>query len=74
MDIEGAELRALKGAEETLKKFCPKLAIAVYHRINDFWTIPKYIDALGLGYRFYLRHFTIHSEETILFAHAKQVH
>lgn len=68
MDIEGAELNALRGAEQTLKKSRPKLAIAVYHRLDDFWTIPQYLDELGLGYQFYLRHFTIHTEETVMFA------
>lgn len=68
MDIEGAELEALKGAEETIRSFRPKLAISVYHKLHDFWTIPQYIDQLGLGYRFSLRHFTIHHEETVLFA------
>jgi len=69
MDIEGAELEALKGSEQTLRKFRPKLAITVYHDFKDFWTIPRYINSLGLNYRFYLRHFTIHAEETVLFAH-----
>lgn len=69
MDIEGAELEALKGAENTIRQFRPKLAISVYHKFEDFWTIPKYIDSLGLGYRFSLRHFTIHQEETVLFAY-----
>ncbi|MBE2181069.1 MAG: FkbM family methyltransferase [Chthoniobacterales bacterium] len=68
MDIEGAELEALKGSEFVLRQFRPKLAVTVYHDFKDFWTIPRYIDGLGLGYRFYLRHFTIHSEETVLFA------
>lgn len=69
MDIEGAELEALKGGESVLRQFKPKLAITVYHDFKDFWTIPQYLDSLGLGYRFYLRHFTIHAEETVLFAH-----
>lgn len=70
MDIEGAELEALKGSESVLRQFKPKLAITVYHHFKDFWTIPQYLDSLGLGYRFYLRHFTIHAEETVLFAKA----
>jgi hypothetical protein len=73
MDIEGAELAALHGAEQTLKRFRPKLAITVYHQLADFWEIPQYIESLGLGYRFYLRHFTIHAEETVLFAESDQV-
>jgi len=70
MDIEGAELEALKGAEETIRRYRPKLAISVYHKLPDFWEISRWIDSLGLGYRFYLRHFTIHAEETVLFAEA----
>lgn len=72
MDIEGAELEALKGSESVLRQFKPKLAITVYHDFKDFWTIPQYLDSLCLGYRFYLRHFTIHAEETVLFAVAEQ--
>ena len=68
MDIEGAELSALRGAEKTLRRFRPKLAICVYHSLADFWEIPKYLESLNLGYKFYLRHFSIHQEETVLFA------
>lgn len=67
MDIEGAELEALKGSERTLKKHRPKLAISVYHKLEDFVSIPEYLNSLNLNYRFYLGHYTIHSEETILF-------
>lgn len=71
MDIEGAELNALRGAEETLRAFRPVLAMSVYHRADDFVAIPDYIDGLGLGYEFFLDHFTIHGEETVLFARPK---
>ena len=70
MDIEGAEQQALRGSEESIRRFQPKLAITVYHSLEDFWEIPKWIAQLGLGYQFYLRHFTIHQEETVLFAKA----
>jgi FkbM family methyltransferase len=68
MDIEGAEINALHGAVVTLKRFKPKLAISLYHKPDDIYTIPMFIDSLKLEYKFYLGHFTIHSEETILYA------
>ena len=71
MDIEGAEPHALKGAQQTIKEFKPNLAISIYHNMNDFSNIVPRLSHLNLGYKFYVRHFTIHSEETVLFATVK---
>jgi FkbM family methyltransferase len=68
MDIEGFELAALKGAEQTLRRFRPKLAISIYHNWEDYWTILKYVDGLKLDYRFYLENYTLSDGETILYA------
>ncbi|MDD5585525.1 MAG: FkbM family methyltransferase [Alphaproteobacteria bacterium] len=68
MDIEGSELKALHGASETLHRFKPKLAISIYHDIEHFYAVPLFIDSLGLGYRFYLGHYSIHAGETVLYA------
>jgi len=68
MDIEGAETSALLGAEQTIRRFRPRLAISVYHHIRDYVRIPEWIANLGLGYRMYLDHFTIFAEESVLFA------
>jgi FkbM family methyltransferase len=70
MDIEGAEYAALQGAEESLRKFRPKLAISAYHSLDDLQRLLLYVDRLDLGYAFALDHYTIHSEETVLFATA----
>lgn len=70
MDIEGAELNALRGAERTLRRFRPQLAVAVYHNDEDFVVIPQFLRELDVGYKFFLDHFTIFDEETILFATA----
>ena len=68
MDIEGAEPKALLGAINTIKRFKPKLAISIYHNLNDYSQIATWIDNLRQGYRFYIRHYTIHAEETVLYA------
>ncbi|MDB5923672.1 MAG: hypothetical protein JWN13_2608 [Betaproteobacteria bacterium] len=68
MDIEGSELSALQGAKSSILRWQPKLAISLYHRDEDFFSIPLWIDALGVGYRLFLDHYTIHNEETVLYA------
>ena len=73
MDIEGAEPAALKGAINTIKKYRPKMAIAIYHSLEDFVNIPKWLMDLNLGYEFYLGHHTIHTEETIIYANPKSL-
>lgn len=69
MDIEGAELEALKGAESCLRQFRPKLAISIYHNDGqDLIDVPLWLDGLGLGYKFYLGHYSILQWETVLYA------
>ena len=68
MNIAGDELEALKGAENTIRNYKPKLAISSYHRNLDFYTIPKFINDLDLGYKFYIGHATPNQSETVLFA------
>jgi len=43
VDVEGAELRLLAGALETLKRFRPRLSIAVYHEYENAELIRKLI-------------------------------
>jgi FkbM family methyltransferase len=68
LDIEGYELRALQGARATLARYRPRLAVSVYHRKMDPIEITEFIRSLDLGYRFYLGHYTIFNEETVLYA------
>jgi FkbM family methyltransferase len=68
MDIEGAELRALHGAERTIKKYKPKLAICLYHKLSDFWEIPTYLNRIFPNYRFSVRHHGRGVGGTVLYA------
>jgi FkbM family methyltransferase len=51
MDIEGAELDAIRGAEKTLKRYPINLAIASYHTVNSEQSYIKLEKMLGeFGY------------------------
>lgn len=68
MDVEGAELEALKGASTVIQKNKPKCAICIYHKIEDMITIPLYLKALVPEYKLYVRHYSNSAGETVLFA------
>lgn len=55
LDVEGAELRALMGAQATIQKNKPALAICAYHKSEDLITLPQYIKTLNKDYKIYLR-------------------
>jgi FkbM family methyltransferase len=52
MDIEGSEVQALRGAAQTIRHFRPKLAICLYHKWDDAFTIPRLIQSCGVDYAF----------------------
>ncbi len=68
MDVEGAELESLKGAKETIQRCKPKLAICIYHKLEDMTEIPLYIKSLVPEYKLYVRHHSNSSAETVLYA------
>lgn len=68
LDVEGAELEVLRGAERAIRRWRPKLALSVYHRDRDLADIPAWVADLGLGYELYLSHSWPGAAETILFA------
>ena len=68
MDVEGAELKSLMGARNTIIKNHPRLAVCVYHKVRDIYEIPEYILSLVPEYRFYLRHYSSNGWETVLYA------
>lgn len=71
MDIEGSELDALIGAREIIDRCFPKLAICIYHKGEDFYTLIQEIhrhDTENRRYRYYLRHHSDDLSETVLYA------
>lgn len=68
MDVEGAELKSLIGARDTIRRDRPKLAISIYHKYEDMVQIPLYIKSLVPDYKLYVRHYSNNASETVLYA------
>ena len=71
MDVEGAEMEALKGAEQTIRQYKPVLGISIYHKQWDLINIPQYIKMLVPEYKFYFRVHKKLAIDTVLYAVTK---
>lgn len=68
MDIEGGEQDALFGMKKIIAARKPALAISLYHRPEDIFSIPLFLNQLNPDYSFYLRNYGEHAMETVLYA------
>jgi FkbM family methyltransferase len=68
LDIEGAELEALKGSRNTIMQDSPILAICIYHKPSDYIDIYELIKSLNPTYKFFIRHHEDFYAETVLYA------
>jgi hypothetical protein len=68
MDIEGAEMRALYGAEQCIKRCKPQLAICLYHKSGDIYEITSLIHKWLPDHKLYIRHHSTTFVETVLYA------
>ena len=66
--LSGAEIDALYGAANTLRKYRPTLMLSVYHRPADLWRIPEVVDEIAPGYQFYFRQHDGGTIESVLYA------
>lgn len=68
MDIEGSELDALKGAQDSIRRWKPKLHICAYHHIDDLVDIPVLINDISPGYCFYFSSHVPYLNEYVYYA------
>lgn len=67
IDVEGYEQKVLRGARELIQKRRPVVAIAAYHREEDFYELFEMLKEIYSGYHFFMRSY-MNLQETILYA------
>lgn len=68
LEIEGAELAALRGARGLILRDRPSMTISAYHRPEDFLELPRFVEETGLGYRMRLRHQSLEAGVLCIYA------
>ncbi len=67
-DVESYEYQVLLGAEKSIRKHRPKLAICIYHNTFDFIQIPSLLKRMVPEYRLFIRQYAASWSETVLYA------
>lgn len=68
IDVEGAELDTLKGLAEIIRTQKPKMAVCIYHLMDDIINIPEYLHELVPEYSFKVRQHVDSILDTVLYA------
>jgi FkbM family methyltransferase len=67
-DVEGYEMRCLRGAASVIKRDKPKMTLCIYHKPEDIFDFIEYISTIVPEYKFKLRHHSRDWTETVLYA------
>ena len=68
LDVEGAELQVLKGAQQLIQRSRPVLALSLYHCPQDLWELPLTLAGMCEDYHFYVRQHFFNSFDSVLYA------
>jgi FkbM family methyltransferase len=68
LDVEGAEPAALLGAQETISRCGPDVAVCLYHAAQHLWEVPFLLHQFRPDYSFALRYHQFNGLEVVAYA------
>ena len=68
LDIEGDEFDALQGGKSMLQRRQPVVAVCAYHRPEDIWTIPLFLQTILPRHKMFLRAHAWDGFELVIYA------
>lgn len=67
LDVEGADLKVLEGAKNSINLFKPQMSIAVYHELDHLFEIPLFIKELNKDYKICFEHYSDKVSDSIMY-------
>lgn len=68
LDIEGAEVEALKGGENVIRRHGPRIAACVYHLPSHLWEVPLLLRHLLPSHTLHLRYHGFNGFDAVAYA------
>ncbi|MEG0243110.1 hypothetical protein D3C81_566820 [compost metagenome] len=68
LDVEGAEVQVLRGAEQLIRRSRPVLVVSLYHNPEDVWALPELLFEMCSNYRFHIRQHGMNTFDSVLYA------
>jgi hypothetical protein len=68
LDVEGSERLALQGACDTISRHQPLLTVAIYHRPEDLFELPRLVSQLCPDHRLHIRTHNRFGLDIVLYA------
>lgn len=68
-DIEGCEMDMIMGAKNCIRKNKPRLAICIYHKSTDMYSIPLLLHSINKDYKLDIVHYGDIYVDTVLYAY-----
>ena len=69
-DIESYEYKMLLGAEKTIRRCRPNIAVCIYHNSTDFYSVPLLVHKMMPDAKLAVRHHSNTLADTVLYAFA----
>lgn len=66
-DVEGADRDAVKGSDEMIRRYRPKLAVSIYHSDEDMVEFIQIVKSQYDFYDLYIRHYSGFFADTVLY-------
>ncbi|MFA6096769.1 MAG: FkbM family methyltransferase [Candidatus Paceibacterota bacterium] len=72
LHLEGGDLKALKGAVNTIREYRPIIAVTIYHNADGVWETPYFLMSNTRNYKYYLRLHSWGGTGAVLYAIPKE--
>jgi FkbM family methyltransferase len=71
VDVEGAEAALLTGGINSIRRYCPRIALSVYHYPTDLFRLVEMVREISADYQYVLGHHSSQLMDTVVYCRSR---